>query len=120
LNPSAINSVSIFAFFRLARVSLHYLIADCLESPCDFFGIVPRVTRGSVAANWRHRFRVDANGFRCGFSYRSARINQNANPPVLCRGRPAAAVLRTPNEPFLPVFRHPRRSMIMRIKTPIA
>ena len=35
------------------------------------------------------------------------------------RGRPAAAVLRTPSEPFFPVFFHPRRSIMMRIKTPI-
>lgn len=66
------------------------------------------------------RARTEQNGMPSLRSYRSARMNQNANPPVLCAGAPTAWDARTPSEPLRPVFRHPRRSMIMRTKTPIA
>jgi hypothetical protein len=66
------------------------------------------------------RSRTEANGMPASRSYRSARINQNANPPVLCRGVFGFASPRMPSEPFLPVFRQPRPSMIIRTTTPIA
>jgi hypothetical protein len=53
-------------------------------------------------------------------SYRSARMNQNANPPVLWVAVLGAAAARTPRDPFLPDFCHPRRSIIRRTSIPIA
>ena len=79
---------------------------------------------------WRRSLKLLArsltvgNGMPPSGSYRSARRNQRASPPVLWQApgiaRRSAIAGRTPNEPFLPIFLHPRRSMSIRTTTPTA
>jgi hypothetical protein len=92
------------------------------------WGTFPRLAAGERSATGDFCFPVrsftDGNGFPLRPSYRSARRNQKARPPVLWYAPgavvPGGTVARTPKEPFLPVLFQPRRSIIMRTNTPIA
>lgn len=76
------------------------------------------------AVSVRLRSLTEGNGFPLRRSYRSARRNQNASPPVLWYapgvGVRGETLARTPSEPFLPVLFQPRDSIIMRTTTPTA
>jgi len=69
---------------------------------------------------FRHRSRTDWNGIPSARSYRSARMNQNASPPVLWLGVNPFFLVLTPSDPFRPVFRQPLACMIIRTTTPTA
>ena len=85
-------------------------------SACFFCGF-----RDATGGFFRHRSRTDWKGIPSSSSYRSARTNQNARPPVLWRVEEMPALVsRTHIEPFRPVRRHPRPSIIIRTNTPIA
>ena len=75
---------------------------------------------GPMGYSFRQRSRTDWYGIPSARSYRSARMNQNASPPVLwSEAKPSLYVL-TPSDPLRPVFRHPLACMIIRVTTPIA
>ena len=124
------------ATIAIARSTVYY------EKPHARAAILRRMTslrastqsvddfRGEANLAAPRRDRTVGNGMPPGRSYRSARRNQKANPPVLWlvpgSFEPALPEFelffpaRTPKEPFLPVFCQPRRSMIIRTTTPTA
>ena len=75
---------------------------------------------GPERSRFWHLSCTDRNGIPSASSYRSARMNQNARPPVLWLMVFPLLVVLTPRDPLRPVFRQPLACMIIRTITPTA